>query len=188
MITLTGVINPGLKTAINITNTAEITAPVARSSATLSSTAAVAVSELPGNLGISKSVLPVETAVYPGDTITYTLTFTNYGPRVADSVVITDLMPGDLFTPTIVGSSGAVVTRTHGVTFAWTVVPLEVGDGGMITLSGVISPGLENVISITNTAKITAPLVYDSPALSSTVTISVSLISKVYMPWVMKNG
>jgi uncharacterized repeat protein (TIGR01451 family) len=140
------------------------------------------------SLEISKSASPSGTILYPGDTITYTLTFTNYGPHVADSAVITDLIPGDLFTPTIVGSSGAVVTRTQGVTFAWTVAPLEVGDGGMITLSGVISPGLENVISITNTAKITAPLVYDSPALSSTVTISVSLTSKVYLPWVIKNG
>lgn len=194
IITLTGVINPDLKTAINITNTAEITAPVARDSATLSSTATIAVSELLNNLEISKSVFPVETAVYPGDTITYTLAFTNYGPRVADSVVITDLVPSDLLTPTIVGSSGAVITRTHGTTFAWTVDPLEVGGGGTITLTDVINPGLETVTSITNTAEITGPLVYDSPTLSSTAVISVSLAPppapsemKIYMP-LIRNG
>ncbi|MFC2030577.1 FG-GAP-like repeat-containing protein [Chloroflexota bacterium] len=108
------------------------------------------------DLAISKSV--VEALVVPRGPITYTLEFENQGAQVARNVVITDLIPLSV-TQAIFVSSGAQVTATDGVTYAWKVQDLWPGDSGVITVSGVVSQALGEGMLFTNTAQITATVV-----------------------------
>ncbi len=104
------------------------------------------------DLSISKSVTP--TTAYPGDTITYTLTYSNNGLIPAFGVVITDDVPISV-TNISYSSSGATITPTGTISYAWNVADLNVGDGGVITITGVMSNGLP-VQTFTNTAQIDA--------------------------------
>ncbi|MCL4266213.1 MAG: DUF11 domain-containing protein [Anaerolineae bacterium] len=89
----------------------------------------------------------------PGQPLTYTLAFTNAGPGVAVSTVITDLVPGVIVNSTFT-SSGAVITPTGSLPFVWEVADLTPGTGGVITVTGIISPELLSEMTIVNTAVI----------------------------------
>ncbi len=104
------------------------------------------------DLSISKSVTP-DTAD-PGDTITYTLTYSNHGTIPAFGVVITDAIPISV-TNVSCSSSGALITPTGSISYVWNVADLNVGDSGTITISGVLSNGLL-AQTFTNTAQIDA--------------------------------
>jgi uncharacterized repeat protein (TIGR01451 family) len=102
---------------------------------------------------ITKSAHPV--AVVPGGTITYTLTFSNVGLDTATDVVIVDSVPVSVTNPTVIGNSGAIITQTSSApNFAWNVQSLAPGQGGVITLTGVLSDPLA-AGTFTNTATIT---------------------------------
>jgi uncharacterized repeat protein (TIGR01451 family) len=108
------------------------------------------------NLTISKELVPQ--AALPGATITYTLAYTNTSNLVAQGVVILDLPPLEIeFTG--YSSWGAPVTLTVGSdTFSWQVADLGPGEGGIITVTSIVSPALTSALVLTNTAIITAPL------------------------------
>lgn len=95
--------------------------------------------------------------VLPGVPLTYTLAFSNVGVLAASNVLITDVVPAMLTNPTFVGSSGANVTPIAGSTFAWQVEDLDPNEGGVITITGVVSTGLSSIDILTNTAIITSP-------------------------------
>jgi uncharacterized repeat protein (TIGR01451 family) len=103
------------------------------------------------DLEMSKTVTPTE--VTAGDTITYTLTFTNNGLAPVTGVVITDIVPTEL-TDLTVSNSGAVITATPGYTYSWTVEDLWRGDGGVITITGRVISGTASG-PLVNTATIT---------------------------------
>lgn len=96
--------------------------------------------------------------VYPGTSLTYTLTLANSGPSHAGTVVVTDTLPaGVTFTAAestwgdICSESAGVVTCTVGTVFA--------GTNGTIQIS-VIPPslgGLTNQASLTSSAGDTNP-------------------------------
>jgi uncharacterized repeat protein (TIGR01451 family) len=65
-------------------------------------------------------------------------------------------------------SSGAAVTRTGALSCAWKVTDLGVGEGGLITLTGVVSPGLAPGV-ITNTVTLDGPT--DSATSSAGLTV-----------------
>ncbi len=92
----------------------------------------------------------------PGQAITYTLTFTNNSSAALSGVVITDSVPVTITNVTST-STGATITPTTGYTYAWTVADLAWGDGGVITLSGVIDPNLAVGGDLTNEAEIDSP-------------------------------
>jgi len=118
--------------------------------------------------------VPDGAAWYAGDTITYTLAFTNDGPHVATNVVITDLMPARLADPRVAGSAGAPVVRKPGTTFVWTVSSLDVGEHGIITLTAILDAGLPPLSIVENSAQIMAPIADPGGALSVTATILIS--------------
>lgn len=192
-IILTGIVDPDLERGSVIRNTAEITAPLARSSAALSSTAVLTVSEQLDSLRISKAIVPDGADWYAGDTITYMLTFTNDGPHVATNVVITDLMPAELTNPTVVGSDGAASVLEPGTTFVWTVSSLDVGEHGIITLTAVIDSDLAPMSIVENSAQIMAPIADPGGNLSAIATISISSPFPIasdgtlYLPLIMAN-
>lgn len=105
---------------------------------------------LPADLGLTKSVEPVG-AVYPGDTIRYTLTYSNAGPATAHHVVIRDALPSGL-TDVQVTSSGAPITLRDGTHFVWDVADLAMGQGGQIVITARVALDFSGEIS--NTAGI----------------------------------
>jgi uncharacterized repeat protein (TIGR01451 family) len=108
------------------------------------------------DLTIAKRVTPA--AALPGSTITYTLVYTNVGDLVAQGTVIGDPLPVELQV-TGYSSWGANVTPVPGSEgVAWQVEDLGPGQGGVITVTAVLSPALTSALVLTNTAIITAPL------------------------------
>jgi uncharacterized repeat protein (TIGR01451 family) len=105
------------------------------------------------DLWIAKLATPA--VVTPGEAITFTLVYSNTGLDVATGAVITDLVPVSVTIDTIV-SSGVAITPTGTISYAWQVQDLAPGQGGVITLSGVISSGLPAGAVFTNTAIIAA--------------------------------
>jgi parallel beta-helix repeat protein len=108
------------------------------------------------DLSISKTVTP--TMAVPGQPITYTLIFTHQGTGgVAHNVLITDIVPvGQVGNLSYVASGVAMTDTSATPPYVWEVADLSLGEGGMITISGVVSPGLAVGTTFTNTATITA--------------------------------
>jgi len=103
------------------------------------------------DVALGKAVAPPEAAL--GQAITFTLTISNGGSITATHVVVTDTLPflsGTSFTSTV------VVTDTgHSPPYVWTVQDLAPGQGGVITLTGVLTAPLA-AGTYTNTATIAA--------------------------------
>ena len=109
------------------------------------------------DLTISKSV---ETPIVgPSSVVTYTLVYTNNGPEIASGVVITDHTPVTL--TNIHYGASPPITPTGTFSYTWLVGQLDVGEGGIITVTGVVSDGVTGVFSLTNEAIITSTLVFD---------------------------
>ena len=128
----------------------------------------------PPDLSIAKTVTPVSAA--PGDTITYTITFSNAGQGTATGVVITDSIPVSV-TNTSVISSGVTITQT-APGYVWDVADLALGMGGIITITGVLSNPLPAGV-LTNTATITTTTAVEDDLTnnSSTAGITVTAIN-----------
>jgi uncharacterized repeat protein (TIGR01451 family) len=128
------------------------------------------------DLSLSKTVTP--SAAAPGQAITYTLAYTNHGSQTATGVVITDVMPVSV-TNVISVYSGALITPTGSSAYAWTVQDLGVGQGGVITITGVLSSPLA-AGTFTNTATITTTAVDATPGNnSSDVALTVQNVAPV---------
>jgi len=107
------------------------------------------------DLSIAKTVVP--TTIEPGQPLTYVLTFSKIGPITATGVIIADIVPAALTNPGFM-SSGAIITPTAGPAFTWQVQDLAPGQGGIITITGVLSTGLPAGV-LTNAATITSTVV-----------------------------
>jgi uncharacterized repeat protein (TIGR01451 family) len=92
------------------------------------------------HLALTHSIMP--TAAVPGETITYSLGFTNDGSLPVTDLVLTDIIPVSVTLPSII-SSGALVTNTGASpAFVWQVQDLAPGQSGMITIIGQLSTTL----------------------------------------------
>ncbi len=105
------------------------------------------------DLAIAKTGTPSQ--VHPGQAVTYTLTYTQAGSGgIARHVVITDRLPISL-TNLAYASGGATITPTGSISYVWQVADLSAGMSGVITLTGIVSPGLAGLpIGLTNTVSI----------------------------------
>ncbi len=109
------------------------------------------------NVSLAKEVRP--TSAQPGDTITYTLTFSNASIDTAMGVIITDIVPVTL-TNVSISSSGVTVTETvSSPCCVWQVADLAQNERGVITISGQVNPSLSSSTRFTNTATITSAVV-----------------------------
>jgi uncharacterized repeat protein (TIGR01451 family) len=104
---------------------------------------------------ISQTVSPLDD-VHPGEPVTYTLAYSNAGSATAHHVTITDVLPTALLTPTVI-SSGAVISTRLGSRLAWDAPDLVAGEGGLITITGFVSPTFFGVLSNTATIATTSP-------------------------------
>ena len=140
------------------------------------------------DLGVSKSATsggPLE----PGDPLTYTIVYSNAGPRTATNVVITDIVPITL-TDLSFASSGAQITPTGSVSYTWLVEDLSPGEGGIITITGIVNPSSSALYILTNRVTITttATLLADVNLENNESIVSNNVASfRVYLPLVMKS-
>jgi uncharacterized repeat protein (TIGR01451 family)/uncharacterized repeat protein (TIGR02543 family) len=124
-------------------------------------------------LDINKTAMPT-LPVAPETAITYTLAFTNSGSATLNSVVITDSVPVSVTHSSLnVTSSGAAIIAIGGTSYVWEVANLPSGEGGVITVTGVLSDSLPSR-TFTNTVTITGEVAgagraSDSHAASITV-------------------
>ncbi len=113
------------------------------------------------DLELTKAVDPI--VAQPGDSITYTISFANTGLALATSVVISDAIPVSQVANLAYSSSGAAITPTGSTSYTWNVQDLAPGEGGIITITGVITPGLGPITFISNTAAITTGVLENNP-------------------------
>ena len=114
------------------------------------------------DLAIDKSDAP--DPVMAGGVLTYTLNFTNQGPSIAESVIITDELPSNVTFVSIISQpsylSGPIQT---GQTLTWTTMDMPVGETGAIVYTVLVDPDaidpLDNVAGISST---TADLALDN--------------------------
>ncbi|MCG3210868.1 MAG: hypothetical protein FOGNACKC_04503 [Anaerolineae bacterium] len=151
-----------------LANTAAVTSTQTPSPVTAGATIPVAFPDVT----INKTVTP--TVAVPGQTITYTLIYTNLGPGLAKNVIITDPVPITL-TGVVSSFSGALLTPLPGPNFSWQAATLSPGSGGQITLVGQVDPLLQADTAFTNTAQITNNFEAGSAPNSSSVGVTVSL-------------
>jgi uncharacterized repeat protein (TIGR01451 family) len=90
-----------------------------------------------------------------GDALTYTLVYRNNGPCKVAGVVITDIVPVAL-TNASYTYTGGIITPTGDISYTWQVENLTPGEGGVITIAGIVSPSLGGPFTLINTATITA--------------------------------
>jgi len=101
------------------------------------------------DVGITKQVIGSDFEL--GDPITFTLTIANRGSDTAANIVVTDVVPSQVSMPTF--TSTLVITPTGGLPYVWSVQPLGIDEGGVITIYG----RLDSVSVFTNTATISDP-------------------------------
>lgn len=105
------------------------------------------------DLYIHKAAIP-GAPFYPGDPITYVLTFANGSSTINAGIVVTDVVPSVVLS-TSIASGGVTITETQpSPAYVWQVSPLAPGQIGVITVSGWISPALAHRLTFTNTARI----------------------------------
>ena len=102
-------------------------------------------------LSLTKSVVPV--SARPGQAVTYTVAFGNTGFVPVTNVVITDALSANV-TGAGFGSSGVPLTLVPGPRYVWNAPDLARGQGGLITITGVLTRPLAAQV-FSNTATMT---------------------------------
>jgi uncharacterized repeat protein (TIGR01451 family) len=164
-----------------LTNTATISAANA---SIISASAVLTVENVVSDLAelqLTKSVEP--TGAAPGDTITYTLSFSSSGNVPASGVVITDFVPVEVNVQSVV-SSGVVLTETSSSPLVWQAANLAFGEAGTITISAVLAEPLAANLVFTNNAIISATNA--SSAITKSTSVEVKKVAPVLDPIVPK--
>jgi uncharacterized repeat protein (TIGR01451 family) len=113
--------------------------------------------------GVTKSAS--SSTLERGQSLTYTLVFSNAGPYVATGVQLTDIVPANLISVSY-SSSGAALVPNGGNSYVWQVANLPPGAGGMVTITGVLT-GTRGGTIFTNTATIATTTAEVNPANNS---------------------
>jgi len=133
---------------------------------------------LPADVALSQTATPT-TPLYPGDWLTYTLTFTNTGPARANNVVIEDPLPAMLLTPTVT-SSGATITPRPDTRFVWDAADLVPGASGRITITVQVpldyAGTFTHTATIRTTARETATLNNSAPLTTQVIAADVEIL------------
>ena len=134
-LTITAIVNGTVPTGTTIPNVATITSVDQTDSdpGNNSDDENVVVDGL--DLGVTKTVDDASPA--EGDTITYTITVTNYGNADATGVVYSDVFPAGLSNFSFVASTGSYSTATN----LWTIGALAASDSATLTVSATVDAG-----------------------------------------------
>jgi uncharacterized repeat protein (TIGR01451 family) len=136
------------------------------------------------DLAIYKSAQPGTAS--PGDTITYALTFSNMGYLTATDVLISDIVPSQLINLGYT-NAGATITPTGTLLYEWEVQALAPGNGGVITITGVVSPSLNPGIVLNNTATITSATLEGNPNDNHSSARVLIPSTQLFLPLVVRN-
>ncbi|MFN2286215.1 MAG: DNRLRE domain-containing protein [Anaerolineae bacterium] len=167
-LTFTALISPTFTGLL--TNTATITTTAVESNTTNNTSPPVVTEVRAPDLTIHKDG---PTMAYPGDVITYTLVYSNAGNAPAPYVTITDVLPPQL---TALDHTGTILLPLPSQTLTWEVYNLAPGDGGVLTITAIVSSTFTG--PLTNTATI-ATTIFDSDAGNNT---SPSVVTEVRAP------
>ncbi|MEM7028117.1 MAG: LamG-like jellyroll fold domain-containing protein [Chloroflexota bacterium] len=138
-----------------------LTVAVSDSVFTETNTILINVNEVDFDLSVVKTVSP-PTAL-PGETITYTLAFSNSGTDPTYGLVITDDLPSGLTVQQVISDASVAITRTVSTsqTESFSLDILAGGESGTITITAQISHGLSLGTDLTNTVVITSIFLED---------------------------
>jgi uncharacterized repeat protein (TIGR01451 family) len=101
------------------------------------------------DISLTKSVSA--TTAQPGDTLTYTLTLNNSGPNAATSVAVSDGLPSSL-TFGSCSATGGVSCGYSGGAVAATYATLDVNSPQTITVVATVNAGVQDAVTVSNTA------------------------------------
>ena len=136
---------------------------------------------------VSKSVsVEPTTVIAPGDWLTYTLTFGNKGPATAHHVVLTDVMPAELVSATVVYASPEVIGQDPDIEFVWTLSDILSGTNGQIQVRAMVDPDLTKGI-ILNEASISMAEPDTNLSNNHTLSPPTTFRRKIYLPVVLHN-
>jgi uncharacterized repeat protein (TIGR01451 family) len=93
-------------------------------------------------------------ALRPGQPLTYTLSYQNDGVAIASGVLLTDTLPAALRSLSVT-SSGPSISTLPGARYHWQLDDIAPGASGVITITGVVDPGLKADFLGANTATLT---------------------------------
>jgi len=123
------------------------------------------------DVGVAMAAAPEP--VVAGETMTFTLTATGYGPSTADNVIVTDILPSEL---TFVSASAGC--SVSGQTVSCLMGNLGTGDQAVATIQARVSPAATGIVL--NTATVASDLFDENTAnntasTSSTIATSADL-------------
>lgn len=95
----------------------------------------------------------------PGQTITYTLFYTNVGDIPVNYAVITDALPAEVL---VYDYTDSIILPLPGNVLMWELFDLAPGDSGALTITAIVSPTFTGLL--TNTAAITSNAFERDPA------------------------
>jgi uncharacterized repeat protein (TIGR01451 family) len=121
------------------------------------------------DIGITKT--DGQSAINPGESITYTVRVNNNGPSTASNVTVTDNVPADItnvsWTCTVPAGTGSCGAANGSGNTLSTTVNLNTGAIATYLIQGTVSSSAPNPGSITNTATVTLPAGIMDPYLSN---------------------
>jgi len=142
---------------------------------------------LPAQVDVAITKTAEPNTARPGGTTTYALDFSNRGYLTATGVLITDSVPITL-TNLSYTRSGAAITPTGSVSYTWEVEDLGPGMGGVITITGIISPGTSPGMVLINTATITGTTADSNPDNNSSSAWVLIPSSRVFLPLAIRDS
>ena len=111
--------------------------------------------------------LLADNPVLPGQPVSYAFTFSNNGPGQATAVTLTHPLLITLIGVSI--SSSLPITPTGNVSYTWQLPDLDVGERGVITVNGRVSPTLITTTTIPIQATIDSQVIDLDPGNNSEV-------------------
>ncbi len=158
-----------------ITNTAVLNAPTHTSVQALWATHVITEGAI---LSVDKA--GSDDAVYPGDTLVYTLTYGNKGSITASNIILTDTLPADV----VVGDALPAPDYVDGQQWVWEVDALGAGDTATIVITTTVASSAAGMLH--NRVVISAPGAWgDTDSLYTTVqarAIYLPLVLRTYNP------
>ena len=113
----------------------------------------------------------------PNTDVSYSITVANPGPNAADSVSLTDTLPGTMTFVSIIQNSGPAFVCTGGSTTTCSILSMPVGTTATFTLTGHIPAGTASGTTYTNVAHVSTTTDDPNPDNNSSLTELVVITS-----------
>ncbi len=156
----------------SVINTASIASAAQSDNNTANNSASISFAVAGADLGLTKSV---STATpNSGDTVTFTLTLTNYGKNTANNIVVADALPAGLSYSSHIAGGGSSFTDSADadtVPDEWNITSLATGASITLTLDATVSA--VSGATVTNTATIASVAEADPDSTNNTASASV---------------